>query len=288
MFQHFSNFREFGSCLAHLIYGSIMKENKVTPGFIYEWTDNKTGLKYIGRHQGTIDDGYVASSPLFMEQYKIRQTDFTRKILWYEEIVTSEKIVEMEEFYLSQIKSDEFYYRENRRYYNVSKISHGYTSENNPMHHQEIVNRMMETFKKRYGKKKTAWDYTVEKYGLEKATEMSREHLNKSDRSKAGHIGGSKPKSAEHRRKISETVKRLYASGMYKSVYKNTGKCVGRKMAMDPHELIKLVKEKGKKIVAKELGIKVNSLDCRLIRARKKIESGDMPKLVDGSDFFKY
>jgi hypothetical protein len=36
---------------------------KTKDSFVYCWTDHKTGMLYVGSHKGTIDDGYVCSSP---------------------------------------------------------------------------------------------------------------------------------------------------------------------------------------------------------------------------------
>lgn len=36
-------------------------------GFIYEWVDSATGLKYIGRHEGSSDDGYIGSGTIFLK-----------------------------------------------------------------------------------------------------------------------------------------------------------------------------------------------------------------------------
>ena len=38
-------------------------------GFIYQWTNNRTGLKYIGRHEGSPNDGYIGSGTKFIEEY---------------------------------------------------------------------------------------------------------------------------------------------------------------------------------------------------------------------------
>jgi hypothetical protein len=51
--------------------------------FIYKWTDNKTGMFYIGIHKGTPDDGYICSSKYMMEEYRKRPADFHRDILEY-------------------------------------------------------------------------------------------------------------------------------------------------------------------------------------------------------------
>jgi hypothetical protein len=49
--------------------------------FVYCWTDHKTNMLYIGSHKGTIDDGYICSSKIMMEEYNLRSSDFTRQII---------------------------------------------------------------------------------------------------------------------------------------------------------------------------------------------------------------
>lgn len=51
------------------------------PSFVYCWTDHKKEKLYVGSHKGTIDDGYICSSKLMLEQYNVRQDDFTRQII---------------------------------------------------------------------------------------------------------------------------------------------------------------------------------------------------------------
>lgn len=49
--------------------------------FLYCWTDHKTNKLYVGSHKGTPEDGYICSSKIMMEEYKIRPKDFTRQII---------------------------------------------------------------------------------------------------------------------------------------------------------------------------------------------------------------
>lgn len=51
--------------------------------FVYKWIDKGLGKYYIGAHKGTIDDGYICSSKLMLEQYRKRPFDFFREILSY-------------------------------------------------------------------------------------------------------------------------------------------------------------------------------------------------------------
>lgn len=49
--------------------------------FVYCWTDHKTNMLYIGSHKGTVDDGYICSSKVMIEEYNLRSSDFTRQII---------------------------------------------------------------------------------------------------------------------------------------------------------------------------------------------------------------
>lgn len=50
-------------------------------GFIYLWFDRKHKKFYLGRHWGTIDDGYICSSKSMREAYRRRPSDFKRRIV---------------------------------------------------------------------------------------------------------------------------------------------------------------------------------------------------------------
>jgi len=49
--------------------------------FAYCWTDHVHQKLYVGVHKGSVCDGYIASSKLFLKEYNARPQDFTRQIL---------------------------------------------------------------------------------------------------------------------------------------------------------------------------------------------------------------
>lgn len=53
----------------------------MTEAFTYCWTDHKTGKLYVGSHKGDPTDGYICSSKLMLQEYKIRPEDFSRQII---------------------------------------------------------------------------------------------------------------------------------------------------------------------------------------------------------------
>ena len=49
--------------------------------FVYCWTDVKRNMLYVGKHKGSVDDGYICSSKYLLSEYKSRPSDFTRSII---------------------------------------------------------------------------------------------------------------------------------------------------------------------------------------------------------------
>lgn len=95
-------------------------------GFIYEWTNKLDGMKYIGSHKGTIDDGYTGSGKRFenaRKKYGIE--NFERTILEYVEFSTD--ILLTEQYYL-----DKFSCATSNRYYNISPTAGGGDCGNGP------------------------------------------------------------------------------------------------------------------------------------------------------------
>lgn len=227
-------------------------------GFIYQWTDTLTNLKYIGRHEGNIDDGYIGSGTIFVIEYNKRPDHFHREILY--EINTSiEDLLAKEEELLGNIPDDELYYGINRKYYNIVRNSSGYTSINNPMKNPEVAARMLAT-KKIKGNHKTPWQRMVEKYGYEGACTKNGENRlgNKNGEGNKG-----KPKSKIHKENLSKSLKGRKTDNLNKG---------GRKSINPSESLINLVEQVGFKIAAEKLETKISALRHRYYRAKKKLE----------------
>jgi len=175
--------------------------NSMINGFIYEWIDLSTGLKYIGRHEGSVDDGYVGSGTSFIVEYESRPNDFVRNLIWEGKNITVEELIRQEEYFLSLIPDDEFYFGKNRKYYNKVKNSSGFTSMHNPMKVDSIVEQMKETRKRL--KLNNTWQNTVKKYGYEAACRMNAS----GDKSLGGKANKGKPKTEEHKKKIAQNHK---------------------------------------------------------------------------------
>ena len=78
--------------------------------FLYQWFDKTKNMFYIGVHKGTINDGYICSSKVMLEEYKKRPNDFERKILQYGNFQT---LIKKETKLLIKINA-----AENAQYYN--------------------------------------------------------------------------------------------------------------------------------------------------------------------------
>ena len=88
-------------------------------GFVYLWLDKKHKRYYVGCHWGSIDDGYVCSSPWMMQAYRIRPHDFRRRIL-KNNIPSRVELYEEEQRWLNLIKEDEIKPKNDKpRYYNL-------------------------------------------------------------------------------------------------------------------------------------------------------------------------
>ena len=52
-----------------------------SPAFVYKWTHIPSGKWYIGKHTGSIDDGYICSSHLVKPHIEEYITEWNREIL---------------------------------------------------------------------------------------------------------------------------------------------------------------------------------------------------------------
>jgi len=223
-------------------------------GFIYEWTDLATGLKYLGKHEGTPNDGYIGSGTIFIKEYNLRPNDFTRKILWSSNKTTATELSSQEEKYLNQISDDDLYYGKNRKYYNQVRNSAGYTLENNPMNNRETVERILNTRTKKGHK--NPWQNTVEKYGYDEACRMKQQRMIGNTFGKGNK---NKPKTKEHKQKLSENHR---GGGIGSS---------GRKRKMPYDELLKLIAEHGIRGTSELLNEAYEGIRSRYYTAKKKL-----------------
>lgn len=91
--------------------------------FVYCWSDHKTGKVYVGYHKGFPDDGYIASSKIFKEEYKKRPKDFTRQIIatgTVKEMITLEAAILVS----ADAKNDPSFYNMNNQKFEYCPTRH--------------------------------------------------------------------------------------------------------------------------------------------------------------------
>jgi len=233
--------------------------------FIYEWTDVRTNLKYIGRHVGEFDDGYIGSGTIFRKEYDKRPEDFFRKILWEDIYTTDDIIKDKEDEILKLISNDELYHGPNRKYYNQVKNSWGYSSNNNPMRNPEVVQRMLETREKK-GIEANPWKNTLNKYGSDELFRMKSE---RAMNNRYGNGNKGKTKSEDHKNKISESICKMYKDRK-RSPNSQHAK-IGRKREIDYSLLVNTVKEFGFNEASLRLQLSLDLLKSRYYNALKAL-----------------
>jgi group I intron endonuclease len=174
--------------------GIIMKYS----GFVYIWTNNVTGIKYLGSHKGSESDGYIGSGLAFrnaIKKYGIK--NFSREILEY--IEDPSQIKPREQHFL-----DFYNCAKSKDYYNISHTSTGGNlgqdylengkkiSETNKKngHYEKLSKRMKENNPNKDGKARL--DY-IKKYGTPKRNwEPTPEFYEKCRQSKLGDLNPNK------------------------------------------------------------------------------------------------
>lgn len=182
--------------------------NKEKYGFVYIWYDRKHKRYYIGCRWGTINDGYICSSPWMIQAYRIRPQDFKRRILKTNISSRQDTYIE-EQKWLHLIKECEIKpSNENPRYYNLN-------IKNNEVWHKYDEN--IKTIGEKISKAKTG--KSIGPCSPEKAKAISEakkgkvltnEHKNALREAKLGTT-----RSEDAKRKTSETLKQKWDSGEF-------------------------------------------------------------------------
>lgn len=182
---------------------------KAKYGFVYLWYDRKHKRFYVGCRWGSVDDGYVCSSPWMKQAYRIRPADFKRRIL-KTNIETRQQTYVEEQRYLDMIKESEIKpLNPNPRYYNLN-------IKNNEVWHKyddkiKTVGQKISESKK--GKKTGPRDPSVGAAisAAKKGKIFSEEHKKKLSEAKLG-----TRYTDERKAEISERIRRQWADGIRK------------------------------------------------------------------------
>lgn len=169
-------------------------------GFVYIWYDRKHKRYYIGSHWGTINDGYICSSPWMKQGYKHRPLDFKRRILKI--YVSRENLLDEEYKWLSKILPIEL----GKKYYNLTNHHPEHwmmRGEYSPEKHGMFKKKHTEEAKKKMRGRKVS-DNTKEKLRKSAIEQFS----NPENRKKAGfaNVGirrNNKKPSEEAKKKMS-------------------------------------------------------------------------------------
>ena len=98
-----------------------MKYKQDYYGYVYEWTNIKNGLKYIGSHYGSVEDYYKGSGRDFIEAYNKNPEDFTMIVLEYVTVNDKKLVLETEKKWLDSIPN----IKDNPAYYNLNNDAVG-------------------------------------------------------------------------------------------------------------------------------------------------------------------
>lgn len=93
-----------------------MKYKQDYHGYVYEWTNTKNGMKYIGSHYGAVEDYYTGSGRDFMIAYKHAPNNFAMAVLEYISKDNKELVLLTEKKWLDtvpNIKNNPLYYNLN-------------------------------------------------------------------------------------------------------------------------------------------------------------------------------
>jgi len=113
-------------------------------GYIYEWTNIKNGMKYIGSHFGAVEDYYIGSGKRFIKAYRKNPKNFTLKVLEYVSINDRKMLLMTEQKWLDSIPN----IRENNMYYNLNNFSLGGSSHITRKHIEKRSKTLTEKHKK--------------------------------------------------------------------------------------------------------------------------------------------
>lgn len=91
--------------------------------FIYVWFNTVKRRFYIGKHHGSVNDGYICSSKVMLRDYKRNPEHFKRRIIQYVNDIDGNQILQAELKWLGMVKDSEL----DSKYYNLKNKNFGNT-----------------------------------------------------------------------------------------------------------------------------------------------------------------
>lgn len=173
-------------------------------GFVYIWYDKRDQRYYIGSHKGSMDDGYVCSSPKMKKEYKLRSKDFKRRILYYS-FGDRIELLGMEQKWLDLIPRDQF----GKKYYNLNADARGMLLATDEVRKESGRKGGLKRTGIKRAPRSKEWSnkISIALKGKKKLTPKSDETREKL---RLANIG--KVLTPEHRKKISDVVKLRFSN----------------------------------------------------------------------------
>jgi len=91
--------------------------------FIYIWFNTVKKKFYIGKHYGSINDGYICSSKSMLIDYNRNPENFKRRVLQYVNEIDGNQSLQAELKWLSMIPDNQL----GKKYYNLKNKNFGNT-----------------------------------------------------------------------------------------------------------------------------------------------------------------
>lgn len=177
-------------------------------GYVYEWKNNKNGMKYIGSHYGSINDSYKGSNIRFLRTYKKNPNNFEMKVLEYLTEDNKKYLLEKEQYWLNTI----YNIKDNPLYYNLKNEATGGWS----FISKKLIKKRANSLVKRQ-----------KKYGLSNKEKKSYKIKTETKKERWKKFGFSKSEQEQHL-KYGYTIKVIYPSGkekIFTSYTKATKEC---------------------------------------------------------------